>query len=132
MSLRQYLILVSIGTLIGFATLIVVLFAVNPNEAGLLGFLLFYLSLSVTLIGAVSLVGFGIRMILYRHENIILREVTAAFRQACFFSIIVIASLILARENLLTWWNALILILILTVLEFFLVSMSARTPREPV
>ena len=129
MSLRQYLIVVGMGTLVGLATWLVVLFTVNPNEAGWLGFLLFYLSLAVSLVGFISLIGFAVRMVLYHHDEIVLREVTAAFRQACFFTMVVVGSIFLQSHKLLAWWNVLLLIVVLATIELFIAS--ARFVRRP-
>lgn len=122
MTLRQYLILVGLGTLIGFVTLLTVLYNVNPFEAGFIGFVLFYLSAAMTLVGLLSLAGFGIRMAIYRHEGIVLREVTTAFRQACFLTLVLVGSLFLQSQSLLAWWNILIFVVVLTILELFFVS----------
>ena len=116
------------GTMIGLATWLVVLFSVNPNEAGFLGFLLFYLSFSVAFVGVVSLVGFGVRMLLYRHDEIVLREVTTAFRQACFLTVVVVGSVLLQNRKLLTWWTVLLLIIVLAIVE--LIIASARGARR--
>lgn len=127
MTLRQYLILITLGTAISFMTWLTVIFLVNPFESGILGFVFFYLSLAVTLVGLLSLVGFGVRMLLYRHEGIVLREVTIAFRQACAFTLVVIGSLFLQSRSLLSWWNVLLFVGGLTILEFFF--LSSRYPR---
>lgn len=122
MSLRQYLILIACGSTIGFVTWLVVLFNVDPLESGMIGFLFFYASLAVTVIGIASLVGFGVRMLLYKHDEIVLREVTTAFRQACLFTVLVVGSLFLESKSLLSWWNSLIFIAGISVLEMFFIS----------
>lgn len=124
MSLRQYLIVIGIGTLIGFATWLVVLVTVNPFQSGFVGFLFFYLSLAITLVGLMSLVGFGVRMLRYQHDEIVLREATAAFRQSCFFSIVVVTSVFLASQKLLTWWGMTLLIAALAIIELLIASMK--------
>ncbi|MDP3985200.1 MAG: hypothetical protein Q8P82_00390 [bacterium] len=122
MSLRSYLLFVAFGTIVSGFTSFVVLRATNPNEAGFFAFLLVYLSLGITVIGIGALAGFGIRMLRYRHEGIVLREVATAFRQACLFSVVVIGSIILQTHSLLTWWNALLFVVGVTLLEWFFIA----------
>lgn len=122
MSLKQYLILISVGSVITWITWVIVLFSVNPFESGALGFTLFYITLSVACIGTLALMGFGVRMAIYRHEGIVLRQVTTAFRQSIFLTMILIGSLILQSHALLAWWNILIFIAGVTILEFFFLS----------
>lgn len=52
----------------------------------------------------------------WRKKN---RSAAASLRQASFFSIAITLALYLARFNLLTWWNVVILVGILTFLEVF-------------
>ncbi|MBI4128784.1 MAG: hypothetical protein HY460_01920 [Parcubacteria group bacterium] len=122
MTLRQYLILVGAGSLVGWGAWLLVLFTINPYDAGLMGFALFYSSLTIALVGTLALIGFGIRMWVFEHEGIVLRQVTTAFRQACFLALVFVGSLFLQSRDLLRWWNVLIFIGTLTILELFIVS----------
>lgn len=113
---------IGLGSLIAWATWLLVLFTVNPFESGFLGFGMFYIALMVALVGTLSIVGFGIRMLIYKHEAVVLREVTTAFRQACLLSIVLIGSLLLQSKSLLAWWNVLLFILLISILELFFLS----------
>lgn len=115
-----------IGSLLGWGTWALVLFSINPFEAGLMGFVLFYASLAIGFVGALSLIGFVVRLWILKQEEIVLRQVTTAFRQACFFTILVVGSLFLQSRQLLAWWNILILIGLLSILELFALSLGAR------
>lgn len=122
MTLRQYLILVSIGTVIGWGAWLIVLFNINPFESGTLGFVLFYTAFTIALVGTLALVGFAIRMWIFHHEDIVLRYVTTAFRQACFLAIVLVGSLVLQSNDLLRWWNVLLFVSTVTILELFIIS----------
>lgn len=113
---------VGLGSLIAWVTWLLVLFTVNPFEAGVLGFAMFYIALAVALIGTLSLAGFGVRMLMYKHEAVVLREVTTAFRQACLLAVVIIGSLLLQSKSLLAWWNVLLFVLVVSVLELFFLS----------
>lgn len=127
MTLRGYLMIVSLGSLIAWATWLFVLFMVNPFEAGIIGFSLFYIALALALVGTLSLVGFGIRMLLYKQEVVVLREVATAFRQACLLTLMLIGSLLLQSQSLLVWWSIILFVFLVSTLElFFLSSRYAR------
>ena len=121
MTLRAYLIIMSITTLLCWSAFTFVLLNVNPETTNWLGFLLFYLSLFLSLVGAGALIGFVIRFIGLRRE-LVFRSVREAFRQSFLFSFLIIAVLFLLSKNLFSWLNLALLIIGLSVLEFFLIS----------
>jgi len=121
MTLKKYLILMSIMTVICWVAWIYILFMVNPEITNWIGFGLFYFTLFLTIIGTAALIGFIIRFIALKQE-LAFRLVKEAFRQSFLFSILIVASLILLSQDLFTWLNLLFLILGLSILEFFLLS----------
>jgi len=94
---------------------------VDPESASWLGFLLFYLSLFLAVAGSTAILGFLIRFKILRHE-LAFHSVKIAFRQSFLFSFLIIAILYLLAEDLFTWTNLLLLIIIISVFEFFLIS----------
>lgn len=129
MPLRLYLLVMSITT--GFCWLVFgyVIWTINPELTNSAGFWLFYLSLFLALSGTAAIVGFLIRFVLLRHE-LISNTVKVAFRQSFLFSGFIIISLFLLARDLLTALNLLILIVGLSMLEFFLLSYG-RTRANP-
>ncbi len=125
MTLKKYLILMSLCTLFCWLAFVLVINYIDPTEANFLGFLFFYFSLFLACLGTMSVLGFAIRMKIFRDE-IVYKQVSAAFRQAIMFSILVVGSLFLQSKSLLTWWNILLFILALTVLEFFFISYKRK------
>lgn len=129
MTLRQYLSWLGIGTLVSWGAWGLVLKYLNPMTAGNTGLLFFYLSLFLSLAGTLTLLGFAWRY--WRHrEEILFRHVSISFRQGLLLSLTVIISLWLKAHSLLTWWNLGLLIVGLTLLEFF--WLSVRRPLPPV
>ena len=126
MSLNKYLILMTLTTIVCWAVWAMVINIINPTQAGFLGFLFFYASLFLASIGSISIIGFFIRKVLLR-EELAFRHVVVSFRQAILLSILIIGSLILQSRGLLTWWNTILFILALTVLEFFFISFKKQT-----
>jgi hypothetical protein len=125
MSLRVYLTIMGFGTIVAAATFFLVLFRVDPSSAGTLGFVLFYLSLFLAVAGAVSIVGFVVRVFMHRDE-MLSRLVGLSFRQAVLLAAIAVGALALHARGLLSWWNSLILVAAITIVEFFFISLEKK------
>lgn len=108
-------------TLICWIAWLVVLYYFNPDEAGFIGFLLFYLSLFFACLGTFSLLGFFVR-VWFSKEQIIFRHLGVATRQSLWFSMLVLITLLLQAAGFLKWWSILFLVLFLLLLEFFFLS----------
>lgn len=121
MSFKQYLTLMIIGAITSWAAFIFVLIFINPETTSGLGFALFYLCLFFALTISFALFGYFLRS-LRRRANPLSWQVNTAFRQGTFFAFLVASSLFLLSHNLFSWLNLLLLIFILTFLEFFLIS----------
>lgn len=116
-------------TVIAWALWAYVIWTVNPFETNMVGFVLFYSSLFLSLTGTAAIFGFLVRFVAMK-KQLVFRSVKEAFRQSFLFSILVIASLILLSKNLFTWVNISFLIGVVTVLEFFLLGYD-KTPHNP-
>lgn len=121
MTLKSYLIIMLITTLICWLAFLFVLWTVNPEATNWLGFLLFYLSLFLSIVGASAIIGFIIRFAALKRE-LAFRLVRDAFRQSFLLSFLIVAILFLLSKNLFSWLNVFFLIVGLSVLEFFLIS----------
>ena len=108
----------------GFATslcwfgFLMVLIFISPQEIGILTFLLFYLILALAVTGTLTIVGFLVRKLFNKNE-LAFEHITVSFRQALWLSLILIISLYLQSKELLAWWNAILLVLGLGLIEFF-------------
>ncbi len=116
MTLRQYLIIMSLATLVCWLVWLLVVYIYDPNTAGIIGFTLFYASLFLAVLGTFSVIGFFIRAKILKNDDIVFRHIKRTFRQGFFFGIFIILNLLLAQFRLLTWWN---FILLLTCYIFF-------------
>jgi hypothetical protein len=126
MTFRAFLIFMTVATIMAWAGWIVVLIAIDPTKAGVLAFVFFYLTLSLSLIGTLTMGGTGVRY-LAKREEILSRHVSKSFRQAFLFTILVDGSLMLMSRGLFRWWTAMLLILFLAVVE--LAFLTAQKPR---
>jgi hypothetical protein len=125
MTLKVYIFLITICTIFCWILWGIVLWNVNPFEIEIGGFVLFYFSLFLSLIGTIALIGSLIR-IKFKRNKFILKQAVIAFRQAIWFSSLIIFFLILQGNNLLYWWNISLFILFLAILEFFFISLDLK------
>lgn len=121
MSLKKFLIFMTITTIICWVGWITVLYYIDPESTGVIGLSLFYISLFFALIGTFTLAGFFIR-IWFQKTEMLFQHVGVAFRQSMFFSLLVVGAVILQGMRLLTWWNAALFILFLATLEYFFLA----------
>ncbi len=125
MTLRQYLILMTVGTIFCWVIWFFVLYLIDPTESGILGFAFFYLSLFLSLAGTLSILGLLFRM-RFGKEEMVFKTVMISFRQATLLGLLVIAALFLKSHDILAWWNIFLLIVALTILEFFFISYNKK------
>lgn len=123
MSLRSYLVLMILATIMSAIGFGVILVTVDPFTTNWLGFILFYASLFLTAMGIFSIIGFIIRFVALRQE-LVHHSVIISFRQAFLVSFLSIATLLLLSKGLFSWLNVLLLIIGFSTLEFFLISFS--------
>ncbi len=107
----------------------VVVFFVDPTITNWFGFVIFYLSLFLSLVGTLSLLGFIIRFLFNKNE-FAFRQVITAFRQSILFALLICGALYLQSYRLMSWWNLLILIVLLTVVEFIFIARDNRAIKE--
>ena len=121
MPLRLYLLIMFIMTVFCWLVFGYVVWTVNPEATNAVGFALFYLSLFLSVAGTAAIIGFLIRFVFLRHE-LVIDKVKIAFRQSFLFAGFIAAALFLLSRGLFTWLNLILLIVALSVLEFFLLS----------
>ncbi|MEK7131305.1 MAG: hypothetical protein AAB797_01035 [Patescibacteria group bacterium] len=117
MTLRQYLVLMSVGAAICWLAWFFVLGSVDPSQAGFFGFLFFYSSLFLALAGTFSVIGFLIKKIVLKNDQIVFHHVRSTFRQSLLVATVIILGLILLQIKLLAWWNGILLILLFAAIE---------------
>ena len=116
MTLRQYLILMSGGTLIGWLSWLFIVLRWNPSEAGWFGLIFFYASLALASLGTYSVGGFFV-LRLFKDSTVAFRQVKQTFRQGLLAAIAVDCLLWLAAARLLHWWNLALLVGLILIVE---------------
>ena len=108
----------SIGTTGAWLAWMISLFNIDPVETALIGFLFFYLTLLVALIGTFAIIGVALRVAI-KKPSVISRSVMISFRQAVWFSVLIIGALILISQDILYWWSILLFVMVLSLFELF-------------
>lgn len=117
MTLRQYLILMTIGTAACWITWILIVFGTNPYSLGAIGLIFFYTSLFLALVGTFSVVGFLIRRATLKNDDLVFRKVKKTFRQGILSASLMLVVLMLLHVRLFTWWLAILIALFYAILE---------------
>ncbi len=123
MTLKAYLILMTLVTAFCWGVFVFIINLINPETTNIIGFILFYLSLLLSLIGTTAIIGFFFRFVVLRRE-LVFYAVKIAFRQSFLFSLFLISLLFLFSQSLITWLNLVLLIIIFTILEIIFSSFS--------
>lgn len=123
----MYLVFMTLATILSWGAWVLVLNTTNPQEAGTAGFLVFYFTLLLSLVGTLTLFGTAYRVLFLRREGVMAREVRIAFRHAVLLSISAIVALVLSAQGWLTWWALLLLLVAMSVVEYvFLLREEGR------
>ncbi|MFA5644125.1 MAG: hypothetical protein WC928_01200 [Patescibacteria group bacterium] len=121
MTLKKYFFSIGLLTLFLWALFIFLALIINPETSDWVGFVFFYSSLFLALSGTIIIIGFNIRK-KQLQKNLAFYLVKTSFRQAFLFSLLITATLFMLAENLFSWLNILILILILSITEYILIN----------
>ena len=117
MSLRLYLILMSIGTFVCWGAWYFVIVNVDPFEGGKMGLFFFYVSLFLALMGSFSVVGFLVRSLVVKSDEALFHHVRHTFRHAILITSLIITALIFFQQKILNLWNGIVLLIFFLVLE---------------
>ncbi|HVM90858.1 MAG TPA: hypothetical protein VMU11_03110 [Verrucomicrobiae bacterium] len=118
MGYRSFLLLMVAATTASLGGWGYILLNVNPDEAGLVGFVLFYITLFAACVGLLTLFGIVIRVHLRKRHATAFREVRIAFRHALWLSLVAVVCLALSAQGWLNIWWFLLLLVIVGGLEY--------------
>jgi len=121
MTLKNYLWVMGVMTLLCWGIFALMLNLIDPTATNWLGFMLFYVSLFLALSGSAALLGFIIRFGALKRD-LVFYAVSTAFRQSFLFALFIVISLFLLSNNLFTWLNIALLLIIFAILELFVSS----------
>jgi hypothetical protein len=121
----------SIMTAICVGVFASVLFTIDPFSTNYVGFILFYVSLFLSLSGIFAIFGFAIRFIIFR-RTLVFYLVADAFRQAILLSLTLCTALFLLSKDLFNWLNFILLLIATAILEYILLSGRPRRRHAPI
>lgn len=128
MTVRAFLLGASVTSVIALGIWIMIIYWLDPRQAGWIGYMLFFLSLLLGLIGVISLIGYGIRRLLMP-DTLPAYHVRHALRQAVLIGVFtnVILALQLVRLN--HWWLVIGMMILITLIELVFLSYDRSVSR---
>lgn len=126
MTIRAYLLGMTLCTLICLAAWSLVLVYIEPGAFGALSFILFYFTLFSGLAGVFTIIGFTARALRMRDDNKLFPLVSRSFRQGFLFSLIFLGSLALQSARMLNIVNILVIVLIISFIEVYFLHRYER------
>jgi len=120
MNLKQYISTMIVATILCWVSWWFVIQNIDPFVAGTLGFVFFYISLFLALLGTISLLIFTGYRLVGDSDIPLFRHVQKSFRQAMVITAFIVLFLFLQGNSYLTMWNA----MILTAIFVLYVSLS--------
>jgi len=121
MTLRSYIWGIRFVTVISLVAFVFVIKLVDYETSGLAGKLLFFCSLFFTLSGLFNLLLLWLRRNQVDAENAFL-NIGLSFRQGIFLALFAVGLLILQSLRILIWWDGLLLLAGIFLVEFYFVS----------
>ncbi|MBT4857333.1 hypothetical protein HON52_04085 [Candidatus Uhrbacteria bacterium] len=125
MSVRHYILFLLYGTAISWCAWLITLFSIDPATASTIGQAAFHLTLFTAITGTVSSVSTMVRVrrkTQYKLEDL----VKISLRQGLFIAILLELTLLLMHNSWLTWWSAILIILLIGLLESIFLSLSHK------
>lgn len=122
---RVPLTLTIIATTIAWGAWSLVVWGTDPDATGGIGFALFSVTLALAVAGSATIIGLAVR----RHAEDRPRAIRIAVRQGALTGLAVTVGVFLQSRDLLTWFNLLALVLALTLLELFMISLRRTRTR---
>jgi len=118
MTLKQYLTIMILGSVLCWVSFFTVVFNVDPFTDAGIGFVFFYISLFFSLLGSLSLLVFFVRSLFLKNVPMF-RHVKKSFSDAVVISGILLVLLWLQAKSYLNWINfSALLILLVLIISF--------------
>lgn len=118
MKTKIYLFILFCITLFSLGFFILILFNTNPYQEDILTISAFFASLFIFIAGLLTLIGFYTRVKMSNNE-IFYSNFKPSLRQALLISFAMVGVLILNSLDVLTWWDAIMFILSIILLELY-------------
>lgn len=111
-----------LGTAFAWSAVILIMTMIDPTGTRTVMFVMFFVSLFMSMTGTFSVLGFVSRIAVLGKYMHISRQVAISFRQAATLSLLITVVLLLQSRSMLTWWNAALAVALATVVESFFIT----------
>lgn len=125
MTLRQYLVVLALGTAMSISSWCIIMLAIDPVTAGGLAFFVFYVTLGAGIAGIFTILGTLVRAWRFPHDPID-RAVARSVRQGVLISGLVLAALSLLVQGLFSFGTMMLLVVLFGLVEFLFLSLSGE------
>lgn len=122
MTLKAYLWGMRVSTFFALAGLIFVIYYIDPDESGLVGKLLFYLSALLSFSGIFTLFLVWVRSKKMTGESDDLSFMGTSFRQGVLLSLLLIILLFMKSIEILLWWDGMLVAAGIFLIELYFLS----------
>lgn len=125
MTLRQYLVVLALGTAMSISSWCIVMIAIDPTTAGALAYFVFYLTLGAGVAGVCTMAGTTFRSWKYPDRPID-QAVARSLRQGIVLATLFMASLVLLSQSLFSFGTMMTLVALAALVEALFLSISAE------
>ncbi|HQF57155.1 MAG TPA: hypothetical protein PK831_01475 [Candidatus Magasanikbacteria bacterium] len=122
MNLKQYLIIMLLGTVFCWISWVFVIINIDPFQDSGIGFTFFYFSLLLALIGTISVISFLLRNSFSKKNLPMFRHIQKSFKDSLIISSLIVLMLFLQGQNYLNSWNVIIFLFAILLGVIFLWS----------
>ncbi len=123
MTLKSYIWGLRFINLISLSALALVVYYIDPEKSGLAGVIIFYTVLFFVLSGIFNLLLVGVRKMTLGREAAY-ADLSLSFRQGILLAILAIGLLILQSLGMLVWWDGLLVVAGIFLIELYFLSKS--------
>lgn len=128
MTVKTFIIGSSLCAALGTIIWLLVLFFLDPDQAGIVGYVLFFLSFFLMVASITGLIGFWARRVL-RSPQLSAYSVRSALRQGVMLALFACLLLLLIRIRVYQWWVAVILTVLFVSTELIFFSYDRALKR---
>jgi hypothetical protein len=125
MTLRQYLVVLALGTAMSISSWCIVMIAIDPTTAGALAYFVFYLTLGAGVAGICTMSGTVFRSWKYPDRPID-QAVARSLRQGIVLSALFMTCLILLSQSLFSFGTMMTLVALAALVEALFLSISVE------
>ena len=112
------------ATVLCWTAWVFVILNVDPFQTNSLGFVFFYISLFLALLGTISVLAFFIYKLFGSKDWPMFKYVQSSFRQSVLFAVFIVLFLFLQGKGLLNFLNSILLLTVFVLILSFTVSVK--------